>query len=97
MASRLLHLSQFSVLLPISSVTFDMGPERKSLPHFYIITEKHGSAGCNVGEEGGFDPNTSSFTHGLDLTKEAIDRAGYNDRIKLATDVAATDFCVGDD
>ena len=38
-----------------------------------------------------------SFTEVLDLVKEAIDRAGYNDRIKLAMDVAATDFCIGDD
>ena len=26
----------------------------------------------------------------------AIERAGYNGRIKLAIDVAATDFCVGE-
>lgn len=36
-----------------------------------------------------------SISEGLDLVIEAIDRAGYNGRIKLALNVAATDFCVG--
>lgn len=36
-----------------------------------------------------------SITEGLDLVIAAIDRAGYNGRIKLAIDAAATDFCVG--
>ncbi|KAH7678204.1 enolase protein [Dioscorea alata] len=60
-----------------------------------IISEKYGSNECNVGHDGGFAPNISSFSEGLDLVKEAIDRAGYNGRIKLAMDVAATDFCIG--
>jgi enolase len=38
-----------------------------------------------------------SITEGLDLVIAAIDRAGYNGRIKLAIDVSATDFCVGKD
>ncbi len=38
-----------------------------------------------------------SITEGLDLVIEAINRAGYNGRIKLAIDVAATDFCMGKD
>lgn len=37
----------------------------------------------------------SSFTEGLDLVKEAIARTGYNDKIKIALDVAATEFCIG--
>lgn len=36
-----------------------------------------------------------SITECLDLVKEAIDRAGYNGRIKMAIDVGATDFCIG--
>ena len=37
-----------------------------------------------------------SWKEGLDLLKEAISRTGYNDRIKIAIDVAASDFCIGD-
>ncbi|KAJ9562964.1 hypothetical protein OSB04_008124 [Centaurea solstitialis] len=36
-----------------------------------------------------------SFREGLDLVKEAVGRTGYNDKIKIAIDVAATDFCIG--
>lgn len=36
-----------------------------------------------------------SISEGLDLVIAAIERAGYNGRIKLTIDVAATDFCVG--
>lgn len=36
-----------------------------------------------------------SVSEGLDLVIGAIDRAGYNGRIKLALSIAATDFCVG--
>jgi enolase len=36
------------------------------------------------------------FREGLDLVKEAISRTGYDEKIKIAIDVAATDFCIGD-
>jgi enolase len=36
-----------------------------------------------------------SISEGLDLVIAAIERAGYNGRIKLAINVAATDFCTG--
>ncbi|KAG9131762.1 hypothetical protein Leryth_009487 [Lithospermum erythrorhizon] len=60
-----------------------------------VITEKYGAHGCNVGEDGGFAPNISSLREGLDLVKEAIGRTGYSEKIKIAIDVAATDFCIG--
>eukprot|EP00268_Persea_americana_P014420 TRINITY_DN16412_c0_g1_i2.p1 TRINITY_DN16412_c0_g1~~TRINITY_DN16412_c0_g1_i2.p1 ORF type:complete len:363 (-),score=85.59 TRINITY_DN16412_c0_g1_i2:762-1850(-) len=86
------------MILPVGANTFKEAMQMASETYHHlkaVITEKHGSAGCNVGEDGGFAPNISSFTEVLDLVKEAIDRAGYNDRIKLAMDVAATDFCIG--
>ncbi|RZC76753.1 hypothetical protein C5167_000861 [Papaver somniferum] len=36
-----------------------------------------------------------SLTEGFNLVKEPIDGGDYSDRIKIAMDVAATDFCVG--
>ncbi|KAH1211307.1 Cytosolic enolase 3 [Glycine max] len=35
------------------------------------------------------------FREALDLVKEAISRTGYNEKIKIALDVAATNFCIG--
>ncbi|GKV51308.1 hypothetical protein SLEP1_g57977 [Rubroshorea leprosula] len=60
-----------------------------------VITERYGASGCNVGEVGGLTPNILSVREGLDLVKEAISRTGFNDRIKIAIDVAATEFCIG--
>ena len=37
----------------------------------------------------------NSFREALDLVKEAISRIGYNDKIKIALDVAAINFCIG--
>lgn len=36
-----------------------------------------------------------SIREGLDFVKEAINRTRYNEKIKIAVDVAATDFCKG--
>lgn len=83
-----------------------------------VITEKYGSHGCNVGEDGGFAPDiprqvfsfgiiadlnlgilcfcACSLKEGLDFVKEAIGRTGYNEKIKIAIGVGATEFCIGD-
>ncbi|KAK6915297.1 Enolase, C-terminal TIM barrel domain [Dillenia turbinata] len=54
---------------------------------------KIGARGCNVGEDGGFASNISGFRDALDLVKEAISRTEYNQRIKIALDVAASTIC----
>ncbi|KAH7668002.1 enolase protein [Dioscorea alata] len=86
------------MILPIGANNFMEAVQMGSETYHHlksIISERYGSTGCNVGDDGGFAPNISSFSEGLDLVKEAIDRAGYNGRIKLAMDVAATDLCIG--
>lgn len=37
-----------------------------------------------------------SVKEALDLVKEAIGRTGHDEKIKMAIDVAATEFCIGD-
>ncbi len=46
----------------------------------------------NVGDEGGFAPNFSKTTEALDAIVEAIKVADYSDRVKIALDVAASEF-----
>jgi enolase len=48
----------------------------------------------NVGDEGGFAPDLRSNAEALDLILEAIQKAGYKpgEQIKIALDVAATEF-----
>lgn len=86
------------MILPIGAKRFEEAMQMGSETYHHlkaVITEKYGAHGCNVGEDGGFAPNISTFREGLDLVKEAISRTGYNDRLKIAIDVAATDFCIG--
>ncbi|KAL7201580.1 hypothetical protein ACSBR1_033305 [Camellia fascicularis] len=86
------------MILPIGAKKFEEAMQMGSETYHHlkaVITEKHGAHGCNVGEDGGFAPNISSFREGLDLVKEAISRTGYSEKIKIAIDVSATDFCIG--
>lgn len=86
------------MILPIGAMKFEEALQMGSETYHHlkaVIAEKYGPQGCNVGEGGGFAPNISSFREGLDLVKEAIERTGYNEKIKIAIDVAATDFCIG--
>ncbi|CAN6696084.1 unnamed protein product [Malus baccata var. baccata] len=86
------------MILPIGASKFEEALQMGSETYHHlkaVITEKYGSHGCNVGEDGGFAPNISSVREVLDLVKEAISRTGYNEQIKLAIDFAATDFCIG--
>jgi enolase len=45
-----------------------------------------------VGDEGGFAPNIQDNKEGLELVKIAIEAAGYTGKIKIAMDVAASEF-----
>ncbi|OWM68765.1 hypothetical protein CDL15_Pgr024952 [Punica granatum] len=85
------------MILPVGASKFEEALQMGAETYHHlkeVISERHGSHGCNVGEDGGFAPNISSFTEGLNLVKEAISRTGYNDKIKIALDVAATEFCI---
>nr|XP_043634066.1 cytosolic enolase 3 [Erigeron canadensis]XP_043634067.1 cytosolic enolase 3 [Erigeron canadensis] len=86
------------LILPIGARRFEEAMQMGSETYHHlkaVITEKYGAHQCNVGEDGGFAPDISSCREALELVKEAIDRTGYNDKIKIAMDVAATDFCIG--
>jgi enolase len=57
-----------------------------------IINKKYGQDATNVGDEGGFAPNILSNKEGLDLVVAAIAQAGYEGKVKIGMDVAATEF-----
>ncbi|KAI0279439.1 enolase [Russula aff. rugulosa BPL654] len=57
-----------------------------------VISAKYGIDAVNVGDEGGFAPNVSSPEEALDLLTEAIKKAGYEGKIKIALDVASSEF-----
>lgn len=55
------------------------------------ILEKKGYQ-TGVGDEGGFAPRLPSNEKALDLIVEAIKKAGYNGKVKIGMDVAASSF-----
>lgn len=57
-----------------------------------VIKAKYGQDATNVGDEGGFAPNVSSGEEALDLLVQAIEKAGYTGKVKIALDVAASEF-----
>ncbi|KER21325.1 hypothetical protein T265_10327 [Opisthorchis viverrini] len=57
-----------------------------------VIKAKYGLDACNVGDEGGFAPNIQDNMEGLQLLSEAIAKAGYTGKVKIAMDSAASEF-----
>ena len=57
-----------------------------------VIKQKYGQDATNVGDEGGFAPNIQDNREGLELLKQAIEKAGYTGRVKIGMDTAASEF-----
>ncbi|GBF87902.1 enolase [Raphidocelis subcapitata] len=61
-----------------------------------LIKDKYGKDACNVGDEGGFAPNIVDNEEGLKLLQGAIAKAGYEGKVKIGMDVAASEFFTED-
>jgi enolase len=57
-----------------------------------IIKNRYGINAINVGDEGGFAPPLSDYREPFDLMVKAIEEMGYERKIKLGIDAAATTF-----
>jgi len=57
-----------------------------------VIKGKYGQDAVNVGDEGGFAPPIQNNKEGLELLMQAIKKAGHTEKVKLAMDVAASEF-----
>jgi len=57
-----------------------------------VIKKKYGQDATNVGDEGGFAPNIQSNKEALELVMSAIKAAGYEGKINIAMDTAASEF-----
>merc|ERR1712048_1108834 len=56
------------------------------------IKKKYGQDACNVGDEGGFAPSVQDNNEALDVLMDALSKSGHVNKVKLATDVAASEF-----
>merc|ERR1711939_324213 len=57
-----------------------------------VIGDKYGQDACNVGDEGGFAPNVQDNTEALDVLMTAIKKSGHEAKVKIGTDIAASEF-----
>merc|ERR1719469_1633727 len=57
-----------------------------------VIKKKYGQDACNVGDEGGFAPNVQDNNEALDVLMEAIEKSCHAAKVKIGTDVAASEF-----
>ena len=57
-----------------------------------LLKKKYGLSATGVGDEGGFAPQVQSNEEGLVVLQEAIAAAGFEGRMKLAMDVAASEL-----
>merc|ERR1719382_1344087 len=57
-----------------------------------VIKKKYGQDACNVGDEGGFAPSVQDNNEALDVLMEALEKSGHADKVRIGTDVAASEF-----
>merc|ERR1719215_1873518 len=57
-----------------------------------VIKKKYGQDACNVGDEGGFAPSVQDNNEALDVLMEALQKSGHGSKVKIGTDVAASEF-----
>lgn len=57
-----------------------------------LAKKRYGQSAGNVGDEGGVAPDIQSAEEALDLITDAIEKAGYTGKIKIAMDVASSEF-----
>lgn len=93
-AGNKLAMQEF-MLLPIGADSFKEALRMGSEVYHNlkkVIKERYGQDAVNVGDEGGFAPNIQDNKEGLELLKEAIEKAGYTGKVRIGMDVAASEF-----
>jgi enolase len=61
-----------------------------------VVNKKYGQDATNVGDEGGFAVPVLDNNEALDILMEAIKNSGHEAKVKLGTDVAASEFWTED-
>merc|ERR1719169_12940 len=83
------------MILPVGAATFKEAMQVGAEVYHTlktVIKKKYGQDACNVGDEGGFAPSVQDNDEALDVLMEAIKKSGHDAKIKIATDVAASEF-----
>lgn len=93
-AGNALAFQEF-MILPTGAASFDEAMKIGTETYHAlksVIKTKYGIDATNVGDEGGFAPNVQGAEESLDILTEAIKKAGYEGKVKIALDVASSEF-----
>merc|ERR1719288_230490 len=93
-AGNKLAMQEF-MILPTGASSFTEAMKMGSEVYHHLktlIKNKYGLDATAVGDEGGFAPNFQDNKEALDLLVEAIQKAGFEGKMKIAMDVAASEF-----
>lgn len=96
-ASNNIDIQEF-MICPINAPSFSDALRMGSEIYHALgkILESEGKS-VAVGDEGGFAPDLESDAIAIEYIIRAIERAGYStDEVKLALDIAASEWCVGE-
>jgi len=83
------------MILPVGASSFKQAMEIGAEVYHTlksVIKNKYGQDACNVGDEGGFAPSVQDNNEALDVLMEALKKSGHADKVKIGTDVAASEF-----
>jgi len=93
-AGNKLAMQEF-MILPVGATSFKQAMQMGAEVYHNlkaVIKTAHGLDATNVGDEGGFAPNISGHDEALALITEAIKKSGHEGKVKIGTDVAASEF-----
>merc|ERR1711935_1176186 len=93
-AGNKLAMQEF-MILPVGATCFSEAMRMGSELYHHLkalIKKKYGLDATAVGDEGGFAPNFRNNGEALELLVEAIAKSGYEGKIKIGMDVAASEF-----
>merc|ERR1719427_998947 len=93
-AGNKLAMQEFMVL-PLGASCFSEAMRMGSELYHHLkalIKKKYGLDATAVGDEGGFAPNFQNNGEALELLVEAIKKAGYEGKIMIGMDIAASEF-----
>ncbi|KAF8451498.1 Enolase, C-terminal TIM barrel domain-containing protein [Terfezia claveryi] len=83
------------MIVPSSALTFSEAM-RQGAEVYQLLKglakKRYGQSAGNVGDEGGVAPDIQTPQEALDLITAAIEAAGYTGKIKIAMDVASSEF-----
>ena len=83
------------MIFPTNASTFTEAFQQGSETYQHLKSlakKKYGTSAGNVGDEGGVAPDIQSPKEALDLISEAIEKAGLTGKMKIAMDLASSEF-----